>query len=120
MPRVYRLSRGRLPRADGDDVARVLLREQTNIRRAGELETYRFLAVIAKAVAHARGEPLVGDANVLTDPEAGNARERSRRRLEDQAHGARLALRRELVVVRVQHDGLGLTDPEAVLEERAA
>src|SRR5882672_1718294 len=120
MPRLDRLSRGRLARPDRDDVGGVLLREQTHVRRAGELETYRFLAVVSEAVTHARGEPFVGDANVLPDTEARDARERARRRLEDEAHGAGLALWGQLVVVRVQHDRLGLSDAEAVLEERAA
>src|SRR5438045_3043175 len=120
MPRVDRLSGGRLLRPDGDHVPGVLLGQQTDVRRAGELETYRFFAVVAQAVAHAGGEAFVGDADVLADPETGNARERAGRRLEDEAHRARLALRSQLVVVRVQHDRLGLSDAEAVLEERAA
>src|SRR6267142_2983016 len=120
MPRLDRLSRRGLPRPDGDHVGGVLLREETDVRRTGELQTYRFLAVVAQAVAHAGGETLVRDADVFSDPETGHARERARRRLEDETHGARLALRRQLVVVRVQHDRLGLSDAEAVLEERAA
>src|SRR2546425_1216896 len=119
MPRVDRLSGGRLARSHGDDVGGVLLRQQPDVRRAGELETYRFLAVIAEAVAHARGEPLVGDAYVFADPEAGNARERPRRRLEDETHGACLPLRSQLVVVGMEHDRFALSDAEAVLEERA-
>src|SRR5437762_7192709 len=120
MPSVDRLARGRFARPDGDHVSRVLLREQANVRRAGELETYRFLAVVAEAIPHAGREALIGDADVFADPEARNAREGTRRRLENEAHCARLALRRELVVVRVKNDWLRLPGPEAVLEERAA
>src|SRR2546423_2806604 len=120
MPSVDRLARGRLARPDRDHVSWVLLREQADVRRAGELETYGFLSVVAEAIAHAGREALVGDADVLADPEARNAGERTRRRLENEAHCARLALRRELVVVRVKHDWLRLPGPEAVLEERAA
>src|SRR3981081_590533 len=106
MSRFDRLSGGRLSRADGDHVGGVLLREQTDVRRAGELETERFLAVVPERVATAAGEPFVRDANVLPDTETRDARERARRRLEDQTHGARLALRGQLVVVGVPHDRL--------------
>src|SRR6267378_3649615 len=120
MSRFDRFSRGRLARPNSDEVGGVLLRKQTDVRCAGELDTYRFLAVVTEPVANAGGKPFVGDANVLPDTEAGDARERARRRLEDEADGARLTLRGELVVVGMQHDRLGLSDAEAVLEERAA
>src|SRR5713226_7089466 len=120
MPSIDRLTGCRLARPDGDHVGWVLLREQPDVRRAGELEADRFLAVVAQAIAHAGGESLVGDTDVLADPETGNAGERARRRLEDEAHRACLPLRGQLVVERVQHDWLRLPDAEAVLEERAA
>src|SRR6266550_7554024 len=120
MPRVDRLSGGRLLCADRDHVGGVLLGEQTHVRRARELDRYGFLAIVPEAIAHAGGEPFVGDADVLADPEARNTRERASRRLEDEAHGARLALRGQLVVVRVEYHRLRLADAEAVLKERAA
>src|SRR6267378_6560384 len=120
MSRFDRFSRGRLARPNSDEVGGVLLRKQTDVRCAGELDTYRFLAVVPQPVANAGGKPFVGDANVLPYTEAGDAREGARRRLEDEAYGARLTLRGQLVVVRMQHDRLGLSDAEAVLEERAA
>src|SRR5437773_9141125 len=120
MPRVDRLSGGRLLRPDRDHVGGVLLGKQTDIRRAGELDGYRFLAVIAEPIPDAGGESFVGDADVLADPETRNARERADRRLEDEAYGPRLALRGQLVVVGVEHDRLRLAGAEAVLEERPA
>src|SRR3954467_10349726 len=108
MAGVQLLSRCRFPRSDRDHVSWVLLRKQAEVRCAGELETDRFLAVVTQAVTHASREAFVGDADVLADPEAGDARERARRRLEDEADGAGLALRGELVVERVQHDRVGL------------
>src|SRR5437773_4210840 len=120
MPRVDRLSGCRLLRPDGDHVGGVLLGKQTDVRRAGELDGYRFLAVIAEPIPDAGGESFVGDADVLADPETGNTRERSGRRLEDEADGPRLALRCQLVVVGMQHDRLRLAGAEAVLEERPA
>src|SRR5438105_5013990 len=120
MPRVGRLSGGRLLRPDRDHVGGVLLRKQTDVRRAGELDGYRFLAVVAEPIPDPGGEPLVGDADVLADPKAGNALECAGRGLEDEAHGPRLALRGQLVVVGVEHDRLCLAGAEAVLEERPA
>src|SRR2546423_15587338 len=120
MPRVDRLSGGRLLRPNRDHVRGVLLGQQADVRRARELETYRFLAVVAQAVTHAGCEALVGDADVLADPETGNARERARRRLENEAHRARLALRRQLVVARLQHDRLRLSYTQPVLDKCAA
>src|SRR5438105_2633117 len=87
MPRVGRLSGGRLLRPDRDHVGGVLLRKQTDVRRAGELDGYRFLAVVAEPIPDPGGEPLVGDADVLADPKARNARECAGRGLEDEAHG---------------------------------
>src|SRR5438552_9741531 len=118
MPRVDRLSGGRLLCPDRDHVGRVLLGKQTDVRRAGELDGYRFLAVIAKPIPDAGGESFVGDADVLADPKTRNARERAGRWFEDEADGPRLALRGQLVVVGVQHDRLRLAGAEAVLEER--
>src|SRR3989454_7819427 len=120
MPCVERLPCCRLARPDGDHVGWVLLREQPDVRRAGELEADRLLTVVAQAIAHAGGEALVGDADVLPDPETGNARECARRRLENEAHRTCLPLRGQLVVEPVQHDRLGLPDAEAVLEEGTA
>src|SRR5438552_4648980 len=120
MPRVDRLSGGRLLCPDRDHVGRVLLGKQTDIRRAGELDGYRFLAVIAEPIPDAGGESFVGDADVLADPETRNARERAGRRLEDEAYGPRLALRGQLVVVGVEHHRLRLAGAEAVLAERPA
>src|SRR5256712_7267598 len=120
MPRVERLPYCRLARSDSDHIGWVLLGEQPDVRRAGELEADRFLTIVAQAIAHPGGEPLVGDADVLPDPETGNARECARRRLENEAHRACLPLWGQLVVEPVQHDRLGLPDAEAVLEERTA
>src|SRR5437773_2064292 len=119
MPRIDRLAGRCFAGPDRDHVGGVLLGEQTDVGRARELQRYGLLAVVAQAVADSGSEPLVGDADVLPDPEPRDARERARGRLEDETHGARLALRRQLVVVRVERDGLALTHTEAVLEERA-
>src|SRR5437867_10175695 len=120
MPGIDRLPGCRLPRPDRDHVGRILFGEQPDVRRACELKSYGFLAVSAQAIPDAGGEPLVGDANVLADAETRKAHESACRRLEDETDGARLALRGQLVVVRVQHDRLGLSNTEAVLEERTA
>src|SRR5437773_12499406 len=104
MPRVDRLSGGRLLRPDRDHVGRVLLGKQTDVRRAGELDGYRFLAVIAEPIPDARGAAFLGDADVLADPETRNARDRSGRRLEDEADVPALALRCQLAVVGSDHE----------------
>src|SRR5438067_668686 len=116
---VDRLAGGGLPRADSDDIGRAGLRQQAQVAGARELERNPLLAVVAQAVAHSRGQALVRDAHVLPNAEPRDGRERTRGRLEDQAHGARLALRGELVVIRVQDHWLGFPHAHAVLEERA-
>src|SRR5207247_8113532 len=56
----------------------------------------------------------------LADSEARQARERTGRRLEDEAHRARFALRCELIRQRMEAHRVLAADTEAVLEERAA
>src|SRR5438105_2974947 len=86
---------------------------------AGLLSLRQTIGVVAEPIAHARGKAFVGDADVLADPKPRDGGERAGRGLEDEAHRARLALRGQLVVVGVQHRGLGLAHAEAVLEEGA-
>src|SRR5919201_954682 len=114
-----RLACGRLACPDGDHVHRVRLCEQAHVARAHKAQRDPFLTVVAKAVANPGREPFVRDPHVLPDTQPGDRRERTGGRLEDQAHRARLALRRELVVIGVEDHRLRLPHAEAVLEERA-
>src|SRR6266508_3511752 len=116
---LHRLRDRRLARTQRDDVGALVLTHETEIRRARERQLDRLFAVVAQAVAHSRGEPLVGDADVLADPEARHRRERADRRLEREAHGPRFTLGGERVIHRVQAHRLVASDAEAVLEERA-
>src|SRR5205807_1679429 len=115
-----RLAGGRLARAEGDEVAGIRFAHERDVRRARERERDRLLAVVAQAIAHAGREPFISDADVLADAESRDAREGAGRRFEDEAHRARLALRREHVRERVQADRVRTADLEAVLEERPA
>src|SRR5439155_16151410 len=115
-----RLARRRLARAEGDEVANVRLAHERDVGRAREGQGDAVFAIVAQAVAHAGCEALVRDADVLADAEARQARERTGRWLEDEAHGARLALRRELIRQRVEAHRVLATDAEAVLEEGPA
>src|SRR5438132_12121129 len=115
-----RLRRRRLPCPKGDERAGVRLAHERDGRHARERELDRALAVIAQAIPNAGGETLVRDPNVLPQAEAGDARERAGRRLEDEAHRARLALRGELIGQRAKAHRVVAADLEAVLEERWA
>ena len=108
-----------LLRPGGDRVHRILFGEKADVRRARERDGDALLALVAQPVADPGREPLVGDADVLADPQTRDRRERPLRRLQDEAHRARLALRCELVVDGVEKDGVGSSGAEAVLEERA-
>src|SRR5258708_1268796 len=103
-------------RRRGGEVGRVRLADERHVRRARESELDRLFTLVAEPVAHARGEPLVRDPDVLADAEARHARQRLRRRLEDQADGARFALRSQHVGEAVQAHRVLAPDPEAVLE----
>src|SRR5207247_6454008 len=120
VPNIDRLARRGLVRPVRDHFGGVLLRQESHVRRTRELERDRLFAVVAQPIAHSRGEALVRDPYVLADAEPGHARQRARRRLEDEAHGAGFALWCELVVVDVQDEGLGVIDAGAVLYERAS
>ena len=68
--RLDRLARRRLARAQRDGVVRIGLVEKPDVRRARERKLDRFLALVAQAIPHTRGEAFVRDADVLPDAEA--------------------------------------------------
>ena len=93
--RFDRLAGRRLARAQRDRVVRVGLIQEPDVRRAGERELDRLLALIAQPITNASRQAFVRDADVLADPEARHRGEEARRRLERERYGARFALRRE-------------------------